>query len=78
MVRDLAHVVEREKAKIGVFITLAEPAVPMRTEAVKAGFYETIYGKYQKIQILTIEGSIQRQAAEHPASRFGIFQESRP
>lgn len=55
MVRDLAHVVEREKAKIGVFITLAEPAVPMRTEAVKAGFYETIYGKYQKIQILTIE-----------------------
>jgi site-specific DNA-methyltransferase (adenine-specific) len=26
----------------------------MLTEAVKAGFYETLYGKYPKIQILTI------------------------
>jgi DNA modification methylase len=55
MIRDLAHVVDREKAKIGVFITLAEPTGPMRTEAVKAGYYETLYGKYPKIQILTIE-----------------------
>jgi DNA modification methylase len=55
MVRDLAHVVDREKAKIGVFITLADSTGPMRTEAVKAGYYETLYGKYPKIQILTIE-----------------------
>ena len=55
MIRDLAHVVDREKAKIGVFITLAESTGPMRTEAVKAGYYETIYGKYPKVQILTIE-----------------------
>ena len=55
MVRDLAHVVDREKAKIGVFVTLAESTGPMRTEAVKAGFYETFYGKYAKIQILTIK-----------------------
>lgn len=54
MIRDLAHVVDREKAKIGVFITLAESTGPMKTEAVKAGLYETIYGKYPKIQILTI------------------------
>lgn len=54
MVRDLAHVVDREKAKIGVFITLADSTGPMRTEAVKAGFYETLYGKYPKLQILTI------------------------
>ena len=54
MVRDLAHVVDREKAKIGVFITLADSTGPMRTEAVKAGYYETLYGKYPKIQILTI------------------------
>ena len=54
MVCDLAHVVDREKAKIGVFITLADSTGPMRTEAVKAGFYETLYGKYPKIQILTI------------------------
>ncbi len=54
MVRDLAHVVDREKAKIGLFITLADSTGPMRTEAVKAGYYETLYGKYPKIQILTI------------------------
>lgn len=55
MVRDLGHVIDREKAKIGVFITLAEPTAPMKTEAVKAGFYETEYGKYPKIQIITIK-----------------------
>ncbi len=54
MVRDLGHVIDREKAKIGVFITLAEPTKPMQTEAVKAGFLQTPYGKYPKIQILTI------------------------
>lgn len=54
MVRDLGHVVEREKAKIGIFITLAEPTAPMRTEAVKAGYYETLYGKFPRLQILTI------------------------
>ena len=54
MVRDLAHVVDRENAKIGVFITLADSTGPMRTEAVKAGYYETLYGRYPKIQILTI------------------------
>ena len=54
VIRDLAHVVEREKAKIGVFITLAEPTGPMKTEAVKVGFYEALYGKYPRIQILTI------------------------
>ncbi len=54
MIRDLGHVIDREKAKIGVFITLAEPTRPMQTEAVKAGFYETPYGKYPKIQLLTV------------------------
>src|SRR6266436_5959319 len=55
MVRDLAHVVDREKAKIGVFITLADSTGQMRTEAVKVGFYETLYGKYPRIQILTVK-----------------------
>lgn len=55
MIRDLAHVIDREKAKIGVFITLAEPTKPMLTEAIKAGYYETDFGKYPKLQILTIE-----------------------
>lgn len=61
MVRDLAHVVQREKAKMGIFITLAEPTRPMLVEAVKEQFYEVSYlggdktVKFPKIQILTIE-----------------------
>jgi hypothetical protein len=55
MIRDLGHVIDRENAKVGIFITLAEPTGPMKTEAVKAGFYETPHhGKVPKIQILTI------------------------
>jgi site-specific DNA-methyltransferase (adenine-specific) len=54
MVRDLGHVIDREKAKVGVFITLTEPTKPMAIEAVKAGYYETEHGKFPKIQILTI------------------------
>jgi len=55
MIRDLGHVVNREQAKIGVFLTLATPTNPMQVEATKAGFYETAFhGKVPKLQILTI------------------------
>lgn len=55
MIRDLGHVIGREKAKIGIFITLNKPTKPMNVEAIKAGYYETYHGKFPKIQILTIE-----------------------
>ncbi len=54
MVKDLIATVEREKAAIGLFITLAEPTRPMTTEAVSAGFYQSPKGDVPKIQILTI------------------------
>ena len=56
MVKDLIATVEREKAAIGLFITLAEPTRPMITEAVSTGFYQSPKGDVPKIQILTIEG----------------------
>ena len=34
---------------------MAQPTKPMEKEAVTAGFYQTDYGKFAKIQILTIE-----------------------
>lgn len=56
MIRDLAHVVERENAKMGLFVTLARPTSAMRTEATKAGFYHSPHhDKIPKIQILTVE-----------------------
>jgi len=54
MIADLKNTVEREKAEIGLFVTLAEPTKPMITEAASAGFYESIKGAFPKIQILTI------------------------
>ncbi|PQJ95609.1 DNA methyltransferase [Chromatium okenii] len=59
MIRDLAHVVTREQAAIGLFITLAPPTKPMLIEATGTGFYETPAfsdQRYPRLQILTIEG----------------------
>ena len=55
MIADLKNTVEREKAEIGLFVTLAEPTQPMLTEAASAGFYESPKGQFPKIQILTIQ-----------------------
>lgn len=55
MVRELIQVVNREKAKIGILITLAEPTAPMKKEAIAEGFYKTEYGEFPRLQILTIE-----------------------
>ena len=56
-IRDLRGTVEREKAAIGVFITLEPATREMETEAVSAGFYLSPgWGqKYPRIQIMTIE-----------------------
>jgi site-specific DNA-methyltransferase (adenine-specific) len=54
-VRELANVVDREKARIGVFISLEEHTQPMVKEAAGAGLYEGLTGKVPKIQLFTIE-----------------------
>jgi adenine specific DNA methylase Mod len=58
MVRDLAHVVQRENAQIGLFLTLAQPTQPMVTEALKEGFYTspTTGNTFPRLQILTVAG----------------------
>jgi site-specific DNA-methyltransferase (adenine-specific) len=81
-IRDLKGTVDREKAAIGIYITLAEPTRPMQTEAVSAGYYDSPLGtSYPKIQILTIEGLLSgHQNAEYPdLSRGGLtFKKSKP
>ena len=56
LIRDLKGTVDREKAALGLFITLEDPTRDMRAEAVSAGFYhsETWQRDYPKIQIRTI------------------------
>lgn len=55
-VRDLKGVLDREKAAIGVLISMQEPTAPMKVEAATAGFFEseTWARKHPKIQLLTV------------------------
>jgi hypothetical protein len=68
MVADLKNTVEREKAQIGLFVTLTPPTKPMLTEAASAGFYESPHlGAFPKIQILTIKGLLSgTESAKYP------------
>jgi adenine specific DNA methylase Mod len=54
MIRDLRGTIEREKALGGLFVTLAEPTRDMKKEAASAGFFETSFGRFPKLQICTI------------------------
>ncbi len=40
---------------MGLFITLAEPTAPMQKEAASAGVLDTPFGKFARLQIVTIE-----------------------
>ena len=75
MVRDLVGVVEREQAKMALFITLAPPTDPMTKEAVTAGFYEAPNGKdqYRKIQIVTIENLLEGKKPDLPPQDPSAF-----
>lgn len=54
MVRELISVVDREKAAIGVLVTLALPTRAMEREAAAAGLFETPFEKVPKLQIITL------------------------
>ncbi len=73
MIATLKGDMEREKAEIGLFITLAEPTRPMLNEAAAAGFYEPEHypgQQYPRLQILTIAQLLAGQQAEY--SRMGL------
>jgi DNA modification methylase len=70
-IRDLKGVLEREKAAIGVLISMQEATSPMKTEAVTAGFYESaLWGrKYPKIQLFTVAELLAGKTIEMPPIR---------
>jgi hypothetical protein len=53
-VRELIAVVAREKAALGVLISLALPTRAMESEAIAAGLFETPFERVPKIQIITL------------------------
>jgi adenine specific DNA methylase Mod len=67
MIRDLGHVIDREKADFGIFITLEKATEPMVKESATKGFYSSQSGyNYPRIQILTIEDIFQGKKPNIP------------
>ena len=76
MIRDLVGTIQREKAEIGVFLTLTPPTKPMVAEAAAAGQYEEDgFAPVPRLQIVTIEEALQLRdrAVRLPARRDDTF-----
>lgn len=67
-VRELRGVVHREGAALGVLLTLHEPTEAMVTEAAKAGFYESHWGRHPRIQILTADQVLDGRSIDYPGA----------
>jgi len=66
-VRDLRGVIDREKAEIGVLITMEQLTQPMRSEAASGGFYKAPWGNdYPRLQLLTIADLLSGKLVEFP------------
>jgi DNA modification methylase len=69
-IRDLAGVLGREKAQIGVFLSFDEPTKPMLREAAEAGLYKSTDGTtYPRLQILTIQQILDGKQPDYPLHR---------
>ena len=76
-IRDLAGVLDREKAQIGVFLSLQPPTEAMRKEAASAGFYKSPWGKHPRLQLHTIESLLDRQGIDYPQPADVTFKKAR-
>ncbi|HEV2395652.1 MAG TPA: DNA methyltransferase [Candidatus Sulfotelmatobacter sp.] len=67
-VRDLRGVIEREKAEIGVLISMEAPTKPMLKEAAEAGFYQPpgTIDKFPRLQILSIAELLEGKKIDYP------------
>jgi adenine specific DNA methylase Mod len=54
-IREFGRVLEREKAEMGLFISLYEPTKPMMNEAAGMGTADTVHGEIPRLQIVAIE-----------------------
>jgi site-specific DNA-methyltransferase (adenine-specific) len=80
-IRDFRGVMEREKATLGLFVTLEPPTQDMRHEADQAGFYTTPLGnlKIPRLQIRTIGELLAGHGFQIPSAALlmGVAQATR-
>ncbi|MCF7809828.1 restriction endonuclease [bacterium] len=68
-IREFIHVVNHEKAAMGVFVCFEDQATkPMRAEAQHAGYYdqESFGTKFPRLQIITVEDLFEGKTLAHP------------
>ena len=76
-IRDLIGVLDREKAALGLFITLEEPSRDMEAEAAAAGVYHSeVWGRdYPRVQILTIAALLAGAEVKMP-QQYGTLKQA--
>lgn len=78
MIRDLIATIERERAKVGVLLSLEDPTTTMRKEAAAAGFYKTeMLGDFPRIQIITIEDLFDGRKPHLPWVDSSVFRKAK-
>jgi hypothetical protein len=67
-VRDLEAVVGREKAQLGVLISMDETTSGMRAEAASHGFYQPPWStKHPRIQLITVGQLLEGKKLDYPS-----------
>jgi DNA modification methylase len=79
-VRDLRGVMERDKATIGVFVTIKKPTRDMELEAFTADVYHSDEWNrdYDRLQILTVDNIINGKRIDYPSGEFHSVSGFRP
>ena len=78
MIRELANVVDRDKAQIGILLTLNAPTKPMLAEAAGAGQFESEGMAVPKVQIVSIEDAmrLRDRSVQIPLRRGDTFRKA--
>ncbi len=77
-VRDLKGTMEREKAALGLFLSLNPPTREMEREAASAGIYETGGQKVPRLQILTAAQILDGRRPQLPFGHSEGFKKAAP
>jgi site-specific DNA-methyltransferase (adenine-specific) len=83
-IRDLVGVLKREKAAIGVFVTLAPPTRPMILGALAEGYYAPLEiggypaesRKVPRVQIITVRDILDGASIRFPAAALDTFKKA--
>ncbi|MFC4455598.1 DNA methyltransferase [Deinococcus sonorensis] len=77
MVRDLAGVLTKEQAAIGVFICLAPPTAGVLKEAAQQGSYSYGGKAFQRVQVLTVQDILAGKQPDMPKGAVNVSYEQK-